>query len=68
MFAPSRCLDIGLVPFCEFMDLDFVSLVNTLVLIRHGEFFFLLWNCDKQNEMQLLAEFKQILYMGSELP
>ena len=40
------------------------SLVNTLVLSRHGEFFFLLWNCDKQNEMQLLAKFKQILYMG----
>ena len=40
------------------------SLVNTLVLFRHGEIFFLLWNCDKQNEMQLLAKFKQILYMG----
>ena len=26
--------------------------------------FFLLWNFDKQNEMQLLAKFKQILYMG----
>ena len=40
------------------------SLVNTLVLFWHGEIFFLLWNCDKQNEMQLLAKFKQILYMG----
>ena len=26
--------------------------------------FFLLCNFDKQNEMQLLAKFKQILYMG----
>ena len=26
--------------------------------------FFLLWNFDKQNEMQLLAKFKQILYLG----
>ena len=26
--------------------------------------FFLLWNFDKQSEMQLLAKFKQILYMG----
>ena len=26
--------------------------------------FFLLWNFDKQNGMQLLAKFKQILYMG----
>ena len=26
--------------------------------------FFLLWNYDKQNEIQLLAKFKQILYMG----
>ena len=40
------------------------SLVNTLVLFWHGEIFFLLWNCDKQNEMQLLAKFKQTLYMG----
>ena len=40
------------------------SLVNTLVLFRHGEIFLLLRNFDKQNEMQLLAKFKQILYMG----
>ena len=40
------------------------SLVNTLVLFRHGEIFFLSRNFDKQNEMQLLAKFKQILYMG----
>ena len=26
--------------------------------------FFLLWKFDKQNEMQLSAKFKQILYMG----
>ena len=26
--------------------------------------FILLWNFDKQNETQLLAKFKQILYMG----
>ena len=26
--------------------------------------FFLLWNFDKQNETQLLAKFKQILYTG----
>ena len=25
---------------------------------------FLLWDFDKQNEMQLLAKFKEILYMG----
>ena len=38
--------------------------MNTLVLFQHGEIFFLLWNFDRQNEMQLLAKFKQILYMG----
>ena len=26
--------------------------------------FSLLWNFDKQNEMKILAKFKQILYMG----
>ena len=31
---------------------------------RHGEIFFLLKNFDKQDEMQLLAKFKQILYIG----
>ena len=40
------------------------SLVNTLILFRHGEPFFLLQDFDKQNEMQLLAKFKQTLYMG----
>ena len=40
------------------------SLVNTLVLFQHGEIFFLLWNFDRQNEMQLLTKFKQIRYMG----
>ena len=40
------------------------SLVNTLVLFQLGEIFFLLWNFDKHNKIQLLAKFKQILYMG----
>ena len=31
---------------------------------RQGEFFFLLQNFNKQDEMQLLAKFYQILYMG----
>ena len=31
---------------------------------RQGEIFFLLKNFDKQDEMQLLAKLKQILYMG----
>ena len=31
---------------------------------RQGEFFFLLQNFNKQDEMQLLAKFEKILYMG----
>ena len=31
---------------------------------RHGEILFLLKNFDQQDEMQLFAKLKQILYMG----
>ena len=34
------------------------------VIISARWIFFLLWNFDKQNEMQLLAKFKRILYVG----